>query len=70
MALFFVIHKNDYFPRGTYLEEVEPGMVQKVNMVQEGNRYIPMTNDGIVVPLKNVREVCLRIQKRGLDKRW
>lgn len=84
MALYVVVRENDYFPLQTYVEDlidpteydpdfevdVPEQMVQPVRMVMEGGRYIPMRNYGLAIPLSKVRPFLLRIQKRGIDKRW
>lgn len=82
MSLYVVVHQNPYFPRGSYVEELEddveegfevdsaPAMVQKVVMRPENGRWVPVENVGVALPLYLVREYLLKIQKRGLDKRW
>lgn len=67
MGLYVVLHDNRFFKRGDWIDEDELGMVQKVEMLQVGNRYEPQRYVGPVVELSPIRHLCIRIQKRGLD---
>lgn len=70
MSLYVVISPNGPYKRGTYVEEVENGMVQPVQMVADNGRWIPMYHYGIVLPLPSVRDGLLHVQSKGLDKSW
>lgn len=64
MALYRVVRQNPYFKPGSWLRDSDPGFVQLTVMTNEGvSGY-----QGIMVPLKEVREYTVRIQRRGLDK--
>lgn len=67
MGLYFVLHDNKYFNRGDWIDEDELGMVQKVEMLQVGDKYEPQRYVGAVVELSPIRHLCLRLQKRGID---
>ena len=72
MALFIVVHPNEYFPRGTIVDEISPGLVQKAIMRSDPDTgyYSPIGHEGLCVPLRPVRPWTIRIQARGLDKSW
>lgn len=64
MSLYRVIRPNPYFKLGAWLRDSDPGFVQQTVMTDEGASGY----QGIMVPLQEVRQYTLRIQKRGLDK--
>lgn len=64
--------RNDYYQPGTFLESIDDDgeYVQPVRMLMENGRYTPEGNYGLVHPLRLVRDACIKILARGLDKRW
>lgn len=70
MALYRVIRSTDWAKPGDWLEDIGDGFVQKVDMVSENGRLVPYTNYGLLIPIREVRDSAIRIQKRGIDKRW
>jgi len=67
-ALYVVVRPNDYF-KGGWVEELEDGLCQQVTLQAEGGRFIPMYNYGLIVPLEEVRDSLIKIQRRGTDMR-
>ncbi len=69
MSLYIVIHENEYYERGIYVEDIEGMMVQPTHMVKDDDgSYIPMYSYGIAYPRDKVRKYILKIMKRGLDR--
>lgn len=82
-GLYYVLYENPYFDRGTWLEEqidpteydpdfevdVPEQMVRAVHMIGV-NRLQLGANYGLEIPLRLVREYCMKYQTRGIDKRW
>lgn len=69
-ALYKVMKDNDYFDAGIFVEEMSDGFVQPVELVQDGKFWRPLDNYGLLVPMRSVRDCLIKIQIRGLDKRW
>ena len=65
--LYIVARDGGPWPRNTYVEEDEDGMLQAVNTYDEGGRVGLGGYKGLVVPLSAVRPFVIRIQKGGVD---
>ena len=70
MALYKVIRDSIWARRGDWLEDIEEGFVQKVDMVPEDGRLVPYTNYGLLIPFGEVEDTAVRIMKHGVDKKW
>lgn len=67
MAVYAVVRPNDFFKRGTYVEDIEGGQVINVTMEKDGNSLKPYRQYGLAIPMNLVRKYLLRIQGRGID---
>lgn len=70
MAIYKVLPHCRVFKPGAYVEDGGDGMVQEIDVMQDGNTLVPMGFKGLMVPFDSVRNDIVRIQKRGLDKKW
>lgn len=68
MALYITVRNNDFCQKGDYLEDVGSGLVQKVTMLPDNGRHVPMDHFGLAFPIREVRDQVIRIQSRGLDR--
>ena len=70
MALYKVIRDTVWADIGDWLEDIDEVFVQKVDMVTENRRLVPMDNYGLLIPRTEVRDSMVKIQANGIDKRW
>jgi hypothetical protein len=66
--LYVVAVAGGPWPRNTYVEEDEAGMVQAVTTYDDGGRLGLGGYAGLVVPLQSVRPYLIRVQKGGVDE--
>ena len=65
MSLYYVTKPNDYYRQGTILKTSGMGMVRPV--LRDATGGIIPEEEGIALPLKDVRGYVLRIQNEGMD---
>jgi hypothetical protein len=65
MAHYRVVRHNPYFPVGTFLTDSDMGCVQKTHLLPDGAWG---GHEGLLIPLSEIRQYTIRIQKYGLDK--
>lgn len=63
MATYYVCRPNPYFKVGTFLQDSDPGFVQRTVLTQQG----PQGWYGMLVPTAEVREFTIKLRKWGLD---
>lgn len=67
MALHLVVLPNEYVPVGTYVEDGEDGLMEKVRVRQENGRLQVGSFYGIGIPAELLRPYTFKILKRGFD---
>lgn len=69
MGIYIVVRDNDYFKRGTFVEDIDEFHVQAVVMEKdESGLLAPYTNYGLLVPRDKVRKAMLKLMKHGIDE--
>jgi hypothetical protein len=66
--LYIVAREGGPWKRNAYVEEDGDGMLQEVQIFDEGGRIRLGGYKGVVVPLSYARPYIIRIQKGGLDE--
>lgn len=67
MALYIVRKANPYYPTGTWVECFEQGC-QKAVVKTVNNRLEVVDNEGILLPLQQLKPFLMKPAKWGLDK--
>ena len=69
MGIYVVVRENDYFRRGTFVEDIDEIHVQAVTMEKdESGQLAPYVNYGLLVPREKVRKAMMKLMKRGIDE--
>lgn len=66
--LYIVAKDGGPWPRNTYVEEDDEGLLQAVRVRDVGGRADPAGYMGFVVPMSAARPFIIRIQRGGLDE--
>lgn len=67
MALYIVRKANPFYPTGTWIECFEQGC-QKARVETVNGRLEVVANEGLLIPLKELKPFVMRPMRGGLDK--
>jgi hypothetical protein len=67
----YIVHRRNggRFPIGSYWRLFDDGF-ERCKIKQENGRVTIVGYEGIIIPESELKPFVVRVQKKGLDKRW